>query len=97
MLDLSKLKALADDKLNVAKIIISFCDWIRKHCWKRRKCWLPAFSPFPTMFLKAFQSRFVKNWDCLIKNQLLTTQSLFSTTLNEKPFEKRFGKRRASW
>ena len=22
----------------------------RKHCAKRRKCWLPAFSPFPTMF-----------------------------------------------
>ena len=22
----------------------------RKHCGKRRKCWLPAFSPFPTMF-----------------------------------------------
>ena len=21
-----------------------------KHCGKRRKCWLPAFSPFPTMF-----------------------------------------------
>ena len=21
-----------------------------KHCWKRRKCWLPAFSPFPTVF-----------------------------------------------
>ena len=20
-----------------------------KHCWKRRKCWIPAFSPFPTM------------------------------------------------
>ena len=19
---------------------------LRKHCWKRRKCWLPAFSPF---------------------------------------------------
>ena len=25
----------------------------RKHCRKRRKCWLPAFSPFPTMFSKA--------------------------------------------
>ena len=25
----------------------------RKHCGKRRKCWLPAFSPFPTMFSKA--------------------------------------------
>ena len=22
----------------------------RKKCGKRRKCWLPAFSPFPTMF-----------------------------------------------
>ena len=21
-----------------------------KHCWKRRKCWLTAFSPSPTMF-----------------------------------------------
>ena len=21
-----------------------------KHCGKRRKCWWPAFSPFPTMF-----------------------------------------------
>ena len=20
-----------------------------KHCWKRRKYWIPAFSPFPTM------------------------------------------------
>ena len=24
-----------------------------KHCGKRRKCWLPAFSPFPTMFSKS--------------------------------------------
>ena len=23
-------------------------------CGKRRKCWLPAFSPFPTMFSKTF-------------------------------------------
>ena len=26
----------------------------RKHCRKRRKCWFPAFSPFPTMFSKGF-------------------------------------------
>ena len=26
---------------------------IKKYCAKRRKCWLPAFSPFPTMFSKA--------------------------------------------
>ena len=29
----------------------------RKHCWKRRKCWLPAFSPFPTMFSKVLLIR----------------------------------------
>ena len=27
---------------------------VRKHCGKRRKCWLPAFSPFPAMFSKGF-------------------------------------------
>ena len=26
----------------------------RKHCGKRRKCWLPAFSPFPTVFSEGF-------------------------------------------
>ena len=31
---------------------------IRKHCQKRRKCWLPAFSPFPTMFSKDFFNDF---------------------------------------
>ena len=32
----------------------------RKHCGKKRKCWLPAFSPFPIMFSKGY----VKSWDC---------------------------------
>ena len=26
----------------------------RKNCGKRRKCWLSAFSPFPTMFSTHF-------------------------------------------
>ena len=39
----------------------------RKHCGKRRKCWLPAFSPFPTMFLKGFVVRVVKSRDCVVK------------------------------
>ena len=25
-------------------------EGFRKHCGKRRKCWLPAFSPFPAVF-----------------------------------------------
>ena len=41
----------------------------RKHCGKRRKCLLPAFSPFPTMFSKAFFSRGVKSWDCAVKSE----------------------------
>ena len=32
----------------------TFC----KHCGKRRKCWLPAFSPFPTMFYTLSQTFF---------------------------------------
>ena len=29
-----------------------------KHCGKRRKCWSPAFSPFPTMFSTLPKSNF---------------------------------------
>ena len=36
----------------------------RKHCGKRRKCWLPAFSPFPLMFSKGYFLRVVKNQNC---------------------------------
>ena len=28
----------------------------KKYCGKRRKCWSPEFSPFRTVFLKAFSS-----------------------------------------
>ena len=48
--DMTKLKALADDKLNVAKMTISLFDSVENTVGKRRKCWLPAFSPFPTVF-----------------------------------------------
>ena len=43
----------------------------RKHCGKRRKCWLPAFSPFPTMFSKGFFLRVVKCRDCGIKGKYI--------------------------
>ena len=39
----------------------------RKHCGKKRDCWLPAFSPFPTMFPKGFSYRVVKSGDCVVK------------------------------
>ena len=46
IVDWSKLKAFADEKMNVAEMMVSLSD--RSYCGKRRKCWLPAFSPFPT-------------------------------------------------
>ena len=47
-LDLSKVNTFVDDNLKVAQ------TWNlgligRKHSRKRRKCWYPAFSPFPLM------------------------------------------------
>ena len=47
----------------------------RKHCGKRRKCWLPAFSPFPTMFLKDFCSESLKvgiSWLELTKTEIFS-------------------------
>ena len=47
---------------------IEICFWkSRKHCGERRKCWLPAFSPFPTMFSKALVYRVIKTQDCVVK------------------------------
>ena len=40
-----------------------------KHCVKRRKCWLPAFSRFPTMSLKGLFLRVIKSQDCVEKGQ----------------------------
>ena len=61
ILDWSKLKAFAEVNYK--------CDWKieicfgtgKKHCGKRRKCWLPAFSPFfPLCFQAAPFSRSLK-------------------------------------
>ena len=32
-----------------------------------KKCWLPALSPFATVFLKSFDLSMVKSWDCVVK------------------------------
>ena len=39
----------------------------RKYCGKRRKCWLPALSPFPTMFSKDFSVEVVKSREWVVK------------------------------
>ena len=66
--DMTRLKAFADNKLNVAKITISLFDGL-ENTGKRRKHWLPAFSYFPTEFSKAPFLRVVRSWDCVVKDQ----------------------------
>ena len=52
---------------SVSKIRICF-EKGRNHCGKRRKCWLPAFSSFPTMFSKGFFRRVLKSRDCVVNS-----------------------------
>ena len=53
ILVLPKLKAFADDSYSKHYSCVS---QDKKHCGKSRKCQLPAFSSFPTMFSEAFFS-----------------------------------------
>ena len=48
--------------------MISLLDRIETHTGKGRKCWLPAFSPFPTVFSKAFFHRNIKSRFCVVKS-----------------------------
>ena len=64
----SKLKAFLDGKINVTEKLKIVLGRVEKHCGKRRKCWSPAFSPFPTMFSKGFLYRVVKSRDCVVKS-----------------------------
>ena len=67
ILALTKLKADTSNKFIVAKTTISVFDRVENIVGKRRKFWLPAFSPFRVMFSKALCFRAVKNPDCLVK------------------------------
>ena len=66
LLDETKLRAFADDNSKVATITISLFDRIEKHSGKRRKCWLPAFSSFPTVFSNGFFVRVDKGQDRVV-------------------------------
>ena len=77
-LDWSRWKAFADNKIKTTeKTKISYGKG-RKRV-KRRKCWLPAFSPFPTMFSNGFFYKVVKSRDGVVKSYPITTQCHIST------------------
>ena len=62
--DQTKLKALADDKLNVTKMIISVFDKVG-NMWEKEKLLVQAIYPFPTMFSKGFFPRCIKRCHCV--------------------------------
>ena len=70
----SKLKVLVNDIINVIEKLKFVLGRVENIVGKgenagngeRRKCWLLAFSPFPTMFLRGFFHRVVKSRDCVV-------------------------------
>ena len=73
---ISEFEAFAYKLLNVYSIHETL-SLDRKHCGKKRKCWLPAFSPFPTMFFKTVTSKGYQNLSlygkCLTLYQTIPT------------------------
>ena len=55
------------DKCN-SKVEIFF-EKDGKYCMKRRKCWLPLFPPFLTMFSDTFFHKANNSWDCVLKSE----------------------------
>ena len=51
----------------------------RKHCEYWRKCWLPEFSPSPTMFSEGFSYRAINSPDCVKPDCQISILTLFST------------------
>ena len=72
ILDWSKLKELANDKINVTEKVKFGFGQNRKHCGKRRKCCLPVFPPFPTMFSEGPFLRVVKSRDYVVQSSSYT-------------------------
>ena len=57
---MTKFKAFADYNANVGKVMIFLIDRVSNIVGQGRKCWLPTFSPFPTLFSKGFFLGFLK-------------------------------------
>ena len=75
ILDWSKLKAFADDKINLNKKLKHVLQRVENIEGKGENAGQPAFSPFPAMFPKAFFSRGVKRttiWNGPISRHLQT-------------------------
>ena len=69
ILDLTKFKAFADNKITLIQKLKFILERVENIVGSNRiKCWLPAFHPFPTMFSKGFFSKGFESRDCVVKS-----------------------------
>ena len=66
--DLLQIESLCRRQYKCDSKVDVCCRMSRKRCGKRRKCCLPAFSPFPHNVLKSFFSGVVRSRDCEVKS-----------------------------
>ena len=78
---LIQIESIRDNKIKVLKMMIFVFDRVENIGAKRRKCWLPAFSPFPSMFSKGLLLRVVKSPNCAVKGYTWTGLYFFGTRL----------------
>ena len=67
ILDVTKLKAFADNKLDVAKMRISLFHRVENIVGKGENAGYQHFLLLP-VFSKAFFFRVVKSWNCVVKS-----------------------------
>ena len=73
ILDMTKLKAFANDKLNIDKMTISLLDRVgkkEKNEGKGENAVTSIFSFFLSVFFKAVLFRVVKSRDCVVKKRI---------------------------
>ena len=69
---MTKLKAFTEEKLNIAKMMIALLNRVENTVGKGENAGYQQFSPFPTVFSKAFFLRVVKSRDCVVKSLFFT-------------------------
>ena len=62
----------------------------RKQCGKRRKCWLPTFSPFPTMLSTGFFFRVIKSRDFVVKVSTRSACPVGATDMGQNHSQSKF-------
>ena len=89
---MTKLKAFADDKLNIDKMMISLYNRVGNTVGKGKMLVTSIFSFSHSVFQSLLFLKMVKSWNHVVKSKPIPTQWHFLTPLGNKPFENTVGK-----